>query len=119
MSLFASSSVTKGISDAGCGLDQVYGFGSAKRCQLGISKDITKSINLPKVITGFEDVEIVGVSANGDHSAALSGNGHLYTWGRGFKGFEDSHIPQCLNSSLKFTKASLGWNHALAMTGIY
>jgi hypothetical protein len=49
----------------------------------------------------------------------VSVDGNLYTWGRGFKGFEDSHLPQCLNSTLKFTKATLGWNHALAMTGIY
>ncbi|WJX57048.1 HECT-type E3 ubiquitin transferase [Trifolium repens] len=97
--------------------NQVYGFGSGKRGQLGVSKDKIKSINLPEVISGFEDVEIVGVSANGDHSAALSVDGNLYTWGRGFKGFEDSHLPQCLNSTLKFTKATLGWNHGLAMTG--
>ncbi|GAU41379.1 hypothetical protein TSUD_398160 [Trifolium subterraneum] len=97
--------------------NQVYGFGSGKRGQLGVSKDKIKSINLPEVVNGLEDVEIVGVSANGDHSAALSVDGNLYTWGRGFKGFEDSHLPQCLNSTLKFTKATLGWNHALAMTG--
>ncbi|XP_027187518.1 ultraviolet-B receptor UVR8 isoform X2 [Cicer arietinum] len=101
----------------GCLLNQVYGFGSGKRGQLGVSKDRIKSINLPKVISGFEDVEIVGIAANGDHSAALSVDGHLFTWGRGFKGFEDSHIPQSLNSTLKFTKATLGWNHGLAMTG--
>lgn len=59
--------------DLGCLLNQVYGFGSGKRGQLGVSKDRIKSINLPKVISGFEDVEIVGIAANGDHSAALSG----------------------------------------------
>ncbi|KAL5100355.1 hypothetical protein RYX36_004682 [Vicia faba] len=101
----------------GCLSSQVYGFGSGKRGQLGFSKDKIKSINLPKVVSGFEDVDIVGIAANGDHSAALSVDGNLYTWGRGFKGFEDSHLPQCLNSTLKFTKATLGWNHALAMTG--
>lgn len=101
----------------GCLSNQVYGFGSGKRGQLGVSKDKIKSINLPKVISGFEDEEIVGISANGDHSAALSVDGHLYTWGRGFKGYEDSHLPQCLNSTSKFTKVTLGWNHALAMTG--
>ncbi|XP_019433360.1 PREDICTED: ultraviolet-B receptor UVR8 [Lupinus angustifolius] len=97
--------------------NQVYGFGSGKRGQLGVSKDKIKSINLPQVISAFEDAEIVQIAANGDHSASLSVDGHLYTWGRGFKGFEDVHSPQCLNSSLNFSKATLGWNHALALTG--
>ncbi|KAJ1386020.1 Regulator of chromosome condensation, RCC1 [Sesbania bispinosa] len=101
-----------------CPSNQVYGFGSGKRGQLGVSKDRIKSINLPKVVSGFEDVEIVEIAANGDHSAAVSVDGHLYTWGRGFKGFEDSHFPQCLNSTLNFTKATLGWNHALAMNDV-
>ncbi|KAK7274714.1 hypothetical protein RIF29_15811 [Crotalaria pallida] len=97
-------------------LNQVYGFGSGKRGQLGVSKDKIKSINLPQVMSGLEDVEIAQIAANGDHSAALSVDGHLYTWGRGFKGFEDAHSPHCLNSTLNFRKATLGWNHALALT---
>lgn len=63
----------KGHCDAGDQLNQVYGFGSGKRGQLGVSKDRIKSINLPKVVSGFEDVEVVGIAANGDHSAAVSG----------------------------------------------
>ncbi|KAL3570034.1 hypothetical protein D5086_027283 [Populus alba] len=51
--------------------NQVYGFGSGKRGQLGISKDKIKSINLPQVTCGLEDVQIVSISANGDHSAAI------------------------------------------------
>ncbi|KAL9328129.1 hypothetical protein ACSQ67_003132 [Phaseolus vulgaris] len=74
--------------------NQVYGFGSGKR-----------------------GVEIFGIAANGDHSAAVSVDGQVYTWGRGFKGFEDAHVPHCLSSSLKFIKVALGWNHALAMSG--
>lgn len=58
---------------ADCPLNQVYGFGSGKRGQLGVSKDKIKSINLPQVISSFEDAEIVQIAANGDHSAALSG----------------------------------------------
>lgn len=57
----------------GCPLNQVYGFGSGKRGQLGVSKDRIKSINHPEVISGFEDAEIIDIAANGDHSAALSG----------------------------------------------
>ncbi|KAF7809182.1 ultraviolet-B receptor UVR8 isoform X1 [Senna tora] len=98
-------------------MNQVYGFGFGKRGQLGISKEKLKSVNIPEVLSGFEDKEIVEIAANGDHSAAVSVDGHLYTWGRGFKGCSDAHSPQLLNSSLSFTKATLGWNHALALTG--
>ncbi|KAJ0095166.1 hypothetical protein Patl1_16313 [Pistacia atlantica] len=96
--------------------NQVYGFGSGKRGQLGISKDKIRLVSLPQVTNGFEDVEIVGISANGDHSASLSANGHLYTWGKGFNKTSDSYIPQCLSSSLCFSKTALGWNHTLLLT---
>ncbi|XP_054809161.1 ultraviolet-B receptor UVR8 [Prosopis cineraria] len=101
----------------GSSTNQVYGFGSGKRGQLGISKDKIKSIGVPEVISELEDKEIVEVAANGDHSAAISFGGHLYMWGRGFKGVADAHSPQRINSSLRFAKAALGWNHALALTG--
>ncbi|CAJ1931681.1 unnamed protein product [Sphenostylis stenocarpa] len=99
-----------------CTRTQVYGFGSGKRGQLGVGNNKVKSVNFPRVVNGFEDDEIVGIAANGDHSAAVSVDGHAYTWGRGFKGFEDAHLPHCLNSSLNFIKVTLGWNHALAMS---
>lgn len=59
--------------DADCLGHQVYGFGSGKRGQLGVSKDRIRSVSLPQVTIGLDDIEIVGISANGDHSAALSG----------------------------------------------
>ena len=50
------------------------GFGSGKRGQLGFSSDKTKSlVNLPCLVSGLEDVEVVRIAANGDHSAAISG----------------------------------------------
>ncbi|KAF9670659.1 hypothetical protein SADUNF_Sadunf13G0091800 [Salix dunnii] len=97
--------------------NQVYGFGSGKRGQLGTSRDKIKSVNLPQVTCGLEDVQIVSISANGDHSAAISADGHLYTWGRGFAGAADSNFPQLSLSSLQCTKAALGWNHGLLLTG--
>jgi alpha-tubulin suppressor-like RCC1 family protein len=53
--------------------NQVCGFGSGKRGQLGFSSDRIKSVNLPCVVSGLKDVEVVRISANGDHSAAISG----------------------------------------------
>ncbi|KAL2346200.1 hypothetical protein Fmac_000200 [Flemingia macrophylla] len=104
-------------SGADCPGNQVYGFGSGKRGQLGVNIDRVKSVNVPRLVSGFEGEEIVEIAANGDHSAAVSVDGHVYTWGRGFKGFDDAHTPQCLNSTLNFTKIALGWNHALTMSG--
>ncbi|RVW82450.1 Ultraviolet-B receptor UVR8 [Vitis vinifera] len=52
--------------------DQVYGFGSGKRGQLGVSMDNTRSISVPQATVGLEGVEIISIDANGDHSAALS-----------------------------------------------
>lgn len=52
--------------------EQVYGFGSGKRGQLGISNEKVKSINLPQSVFGLNEVNVSSISANGDHSAALS-----------------------------------------------
>ncbi|RXH79607.1 hypothetical protein DVH24_040754 [Malus domestica] len=52
---------------AGVSGDEVYGFGSGKRDQLGISKVF------PERTYGFEGVKIASIVANGDHTAALSG----------------------------------------------
>ncbi|CAN1151391.1 Ultraviolet-B receptor UVR8 [Linum perenne] len=92
--------------------NQVYGFGSGKRGQLGVS---VKSASLPRVASGFEDVEVASISANGDHSAALSADGKLYTWGRGFSGSPDSNLPCCSIPSMRFSGVALGWNHALLL----
>ncbi|GLT98353.1 hypothetical protein SLE2022_158620 [Rubroshorea leprosula] len=100
-----------------CPGDQVYGFGAGKRGQLGVSINNIKSINLPQVTCGLKDIKITAISANGDHSAAISADGQLYTWGRGFGGTSDSHCPQLVPSSLCCSEASLGWNHALVLSG--
>ncbi|CAN7094252.1 unnamed protein product [Brassica rapa subsp. narinosa] len=97
--------------------NQVCGFGSGKRGQLGFSSDKTKSlVNLPCLVSGLEDVEVVRIAANGDHSAAISANGQMFSWGRGFCGSPDVQTPHCFHSSLSFRDVALGWNHALLLT---
>ncbi|KAL0795426.1 hypothetical protein Bca101_066803 [Brassica carinata] len=118
--------VGKSIKMVACGMrhslvlfagNQVCGFGSGKRGQLGVSSQKTKSVvNLPCVVSGLEDVEVVRIAANGDHSAAISANGQMFSWGRGFCGSPDVQTPQCLPSSLSFREVALGWNHALLLT---
>lgn len=95
--------------------DQVYGFGSGKRGQLGIFNKV-KFVNLPQSVDGLKEVNVSSITANGDHSAALSDNGHLYTWGRGFGGKADVSCPNIVISPFTFTQAALGWNHALILT---
>lgn len=52
----------------------MYGFGSARRGQVGkfVSRN-QKTYNVPKLIDGFPNCKIVNIYANGDHSAALDG----------------------------------------------
>ncbi|GJV73759.1 ultraviolet-B receptor UVR8 [Tanacetum coccineum] len=95
--------------------EQVYGFRSGKHVQLGISNEKVKSINLLQSVYVLNEVNVSSIIANRDHSAALSADGHLYTWGRGF-GTPDVG---CLNHVIplfSFTQATLGWNHALVLT---
>uniref|UniRef100_A0A9I9D2L0 RCC1-like domain-containing protein n=1 Tax=Cucumis melo TaxID=3656 RepID=A0A9I9D2L0_CUCME len=116
LALFFSNFDNDDDDDAGCSGEQVYGFGAGKRGQLGISKKI-QTVNLPILSSELEAAEIVGIAAGGDHSAALSTEGHLYTWGRGFKSNSDVYSPQHLPSPSSFSKVALGWNHALVLTG--
>ncbi|OIT27327.1 ultraviolet-b receptor uvr8 [Nicotiana attenuata] len=97
--------------------DLIYGFGSGKRGQLGISDDKQKSVSAPQVTLGLENVKIRIIAANGDHSAAVSVNGHLYVWGRAFSGASDVYRPRCVTADLPLIQVALGWNHALVLTG--
>ncbi|CAA0834714.1 Regulator of chromosome condensation (RCC1) family protein [Striga hermonthica] len=96
--------------------NQVYGFGSGKRGQLGISRDKVKLITVPQITMGLTNIRIISVSANGDHSAALSDDGSLYTWGRGFGCASDACVPSRLDTKFSIDKVALGWNHALLLT---
>lgn len=50
----------------------MYGFGSARRGQVGkcVSRN-QKTYNVPRLIDGFPNCKLVSIYANGDHSAAL------------------------------------------------
>ncbi|XP_073300379.1 ultraviolet-B receptor UVR8 isoform X1 [Primulina huaijiensis] len=95
---------------------KVYGFGSGKRGQLGSSTGIVKSTSVPQATLCLTDFEIVSICANGDHSAALSATGSLYTWGRGYRNASHVCIPHRVDTALSFHQVALGWNHALLLT---
>ncbi|KAL3631116.1 hypothetical protein CASFOL_024100 [Castilleja foliolosa] len=95
----------------------VYGFGSGKRGQLGVSTDKVKSTSLPQITMGLTNLKIANISSNGDHSAALSDDGSLYTWGRGFGCASDEFVPRRFDAAnFSFNEVALGWNHALLLT---
>ncbi|CAH9115277.1 unnamed protein product [Cuscuta europaea] len=96
---------------------RVYGFGSGKRGQLGISDDKVKSVSVPHVTLGLENLRINSIIANGEHSGAICTDGHFYRWGRGFGGGPDNYMPKRITASPSFSSASIGWNHALLLTG--
>ncbi|XP_047961167.1 ultraviolet-B receptor UVR8 isoform X2 [Salvia hispanica] len=94
----------------------VYGFGSGKRGQLGISTDKVKLTSLPQITMGLENIKITCIHANGDHSSALSADGSLYTWGRGFCSASDAYIPCLSDVDFPISMVALGWNHALLLS---
>ncbi|KAL8518818.1 hypothetical protein ACS0TY_009970 [Phlomoides rotata] len=96
--------------------NQVYAFGSGKRGQLGISMAKVKPTSLPQITMGLGNLNIIHITANGDHSSALSGDGSLYMWGRGFGCASDAYIPRHFDAAFPVDEVALGWNHALLLT---
>eukprot|EP01018_Ginkgo_biloba_P003818 Gb_12880 [translate_table: standard] len=113
---------------AGTSETSVFAFGSARRGQLGVStsrqdcNDPTSArteasrCNVPTSVKEFDVHNVALVCANGDHSAALTDNGHLYVWGRGFGGIADIVFPKLATSTLSFCQVALGWNHGMVLT---
>lgn len=97
--------------------NSIYGFGSARRGQVGkcISRN-EKLYNVPRIIDGFPNCKIVNIYANGDHSAALDESDQLYIWGRALVGEHDDDQPRAVFSSLSISQVALGWHHALVLS---
>ncbi|CAK9870549.1 unnamed protein product [Sphagnum jensenii] len=103
----------------------LYAFGSNRRGQLGIEipqQPQTKGtknvacISKPQSITTLNSKKLVAISANGDHSAALTVTGQLYLWGRGFCNNRDMSIPCAAALGVEICQVSLGWSHGLAIS---
>uniref|UniRef100_A0ACD5VWM6 Uncharacterized protein n=1 Tax=Avena sativa TaxID=4498 RepID=A0ACD5VWM6_AVESA len=98
--------------------NSVYGFGSARRGQVGKSASKNqKFYNIPRLIDGFPNCKIVNLYANGDHSAALDESGQLYIWGRSLAGEHDDDQPRAAFPSLSISQVALEWHHALVLSG--
>ncbi|KAK6249040.1 hypothetical protein QUC31_020605 [Theobroma cacao] len=71
--------------------------------------------------------KVVAVAAGEAHTLALSGDGCVYSWGRGMFGRlgtgseSDGHFPvrvKFQNSELKFVAVAAGAYHSLALAGL-
>ncbi|XP_057827014.2 ultraviolet-B receptor UVR8 isoform X2 [Cryptomeria japonica] len=115
--------LAKGISDS-----SVFAFGSARHGQLGAaascqnlngpnsSRKEARCINIPVRVKDLDIQNVVFICANGDHSSALTENGHLYVWGKGFDGNSDISVPMLATTTLRFCQVALGWNHGMVLT---
>lgn len=63
-------------------MGEVYSWGSCEYFSLGLGKGV-KSTVLPTPVTALSGIPIVKVATGEYHSAAISAEGDLYTWGWG------------------------------------
>ncbi len=109
------------------GMVYTWGKNTQGQCGLGIAEDIL-SPTLNKVLGS---VTVVSIAAGWEHSACVSSEGSLYTWGSGYKDSRRGIIPPVLGhgnndgklspekiSSLVnifITNVTCGWDHCLAL----
>ncbi|KAH9318333.1 hypothetical protein KI387_020102, partial [Taxus chinensis] len=113
----------KGISDS-----SVFAFGSSRHGQLGArasdqylngpnsTRKEARYFNIPVRVKEFDIHNVAFICANGHHSSALTENGHLYVWGKGFDGNSDIFVPTLATTTLRFCQVALGWNHGMVLT---
>lgn len=130
---------SKHVSMASCGMrhtlvllkgisGSVFAFGSARHGQLGVpasgqihntsnsTRKEARCFSVPVCVKEFDVHNVAFICANGEHSAALTENGHLYVWGRGFDGTSDILAPKLATTTLNFCQLILGWNHGMVLT---
>jgi len=80
----------------------VYSWGESEDGKLGHGPDRPKS-EMPQKIVALEGIEIVDVACGGAHSAAITCNGEVFTWGKGRYGrlghgdSEDQEFPKLVS----------------------
>jgi RCC1 and BTB domain-containing protein len=100
---------------------EVWTWGSGEFGKLGIG-DEEKHAE-PVMITALQGVNVVEISTGGFHSTALTGDGHLYTWGGGDKGQLGHGDENCQNVPVivealrgkRVARCSAGMHHTMAM----
>jgi len=100
---------------------EVWTWGSGEFGKLGIG-DEEKHAE-PIMITALQGVGVIEISTGGFHSAALTGEGHLYTWGGGDKGQlghgddNSQNVPVIVEAlrGKRVARCSAGMHHTMAM----
>lgn len=100
----------------------VVAWGSNEFKQLGIVSD--KQMCAPSIIDSLNNIHVKSITAGGNHSAAISQNGDLYTWGQGVNGQlghgdrMDVHLPKLVRflQGKKITMVSCSLYHSMGVT---
>uniref|UniRef100_A0A1B6CXM2 B30.2/SPRY domain-containing protein n=1 Tax=Clastoptera arizonana TaxID=38151 RepID=A0A1B6CXM2_9HEMI len=101
---------------------QVYSWGDGDHGKLG--HGISDTISQPQIINYFKNLVVVCISAGYRHSAAVTSEGELYTWGEsrnGRLGHEDAYIDYIKNPTKvqgidNVGSVSCGFSHTLALS---
>ena len=66
--------------------NDVYAFGNNSHGQLGLAPGVNDASHIPKCLFFFQEKVVTWVSAGSEHSAALTVEGYLYSWGSNNEG---------------------------------
>ena len=66
--------------------NDVYAFGNNNSGQLGLAPGVNDVSHIPKCLFFFQEKVVTWVSAGSEHSAALTVEGYLYSWGSNAEG---------------------------------
>ena len=98
---------------------QVYSWGEGSYGRLGHGDTVT--VKSPKLIEALKDVVVVQVSSGARHSAAVTADGALYTWGSGTDGklghgnTESTYKPKVLSGVSKAVHVACASSHTIAI----
>jgi len=112
-----------------CDTGDVYSWGSGREGQLGLGK--LQSYTTPQLVWGMMRKGVRQIGAGSQHSAALTFNGHLYTWGASTQGqlghgnrrtqplpkLVDSLDNECRERSTTVRLVGCGASHSVAVLG--
>mmetsp|Transcript_21239 Transcript_21239/g.27128 ORF Transcript_21239/g.27128 Transcript_21239/m.27128 type:complete len:558 (+) Transcript_21239:73-1746(+) len=106
------------------GKGEIYTWGEGKFGRLGRGGESNQIFPMMIKDPVLENQKITQIACGGFHTAAITEDGKLYTWGGGEHGQlghgnkENCHRPTLVQSLLsqKLTQVTCGWSHTVALT---
>jgi alpha-tubulin suppressor-like RCC1 family protein len=83
----------------------VWGSGSSGQLGLGTA-GLANDIEHPNLLSGFDGRKVKKLGCGAEHSVALTTDGFLYAWGRGFEGFLPPTSPTQPNPAIDIKACS-------------